>query len=156
VKIPPPVTAGVGPERLRPAERLLLAGLRTWARARVDGAAPHGYVQAGFASIASPRTAALFTAFMDRLERHCRRPLEVHLPCCPAYSADEQRLVLACGVCRVAEDIAERLLRPLIDDPIPLLALSRGLNASLASDGFDLPVRLLDKVESPPDQHTFH
>lgn len=155
MKTPPPVTVSVGPERLRPAERLLLAGLRTWARARVDGAAPHGFVRAGFASVASPRTAALFTAFMDRLERHCLRPLEVHFPCCSAYSADEQRLVLACGVCRVAGDIAEQLLRPLVDDPIPLLALSRSLNASLASEGLDLPVRLLDEVATQPD-HTLH
>ena len=134
-----------GPEGLWPAERLLLTAIRVWARLRVDGRGPHDTVRAGLELVASQRSAALFIAFMDRYERACLKPLEVHCPCCPGYSADEQRLVLACGVGPVAGDIARRLLQPLVSDAAPLLAIGRGLNASLAADGLELPVRLADE-----------
>ena len=134
-----------GPDGLWPAERLLLAGIRVWGRLRVDGRRPHDTVRAGIELVASQRTAALFVAFMDRYERACLKSLEVHCPCCPGYSADEQRLVLACGVGPVAEDVARRLLQPLVSDSAPLLAIGRSLNASLAADGLELPVRLADE-----------
>ncbi|MCC7268204.1 MAG: hypothetical protein IT546_12840 [Caulobacteraceae bacterium] len=137
--------AATGPDGLWPAERLLLTGIRVWGRLRVEGRCPHETVRAGLELVASPRSAALFVAFMDRYERACLKPLEVHCPCCPGYSADEQRLVLACGVGPVAGDIARRLLQPLVSDAAPLLAIGRSLNASLAADGLELPVRLADE-----------
>lgn len=140
-----------GPDGLWPAERLLLTGIRVWGRLRVEGARPHEAVRSGLELVASPRTAALFTAFMDRFERACLKPLEVHRPCCPGYSADEQRLVLACGVGPVAQDLAWRLLQPLVNDAAPLLAIGRSLNASLAADGLELPARLADE---PADAET--
>ena len=143
------------PPVLQPGERLLLASLRGWAGARVAGEAPHAPIRAGLARATSPRTAALFVALMDSLEAGCLRPLEIHRACCPGYSTDEQRLVLACGICPVADDIAAALLRPLVADAAPMLVLARSLNAALATDGFDLPVRLLDEVAEASTQ-TLH
>ncbi|MFN3520731.1 MAG: hypothetical protein ACK4YQ_00670 [Phenylobacterium sp.] len=142
-----------GPSGLWDGERLLLAGLRAWARSRCSRRAPDRSVREAIACVSSDRVGALFAALMQAVESGGRRPLQVHLGACPGYADDEQRLVLACGVCAVAPDIAARLLEPLVRDADSVVCLARALNTVLAVEGLSLPVRLFDDTPAAPTIH---
>lgn len=133
-----------GPAGLWDGERLLLAGLRAWARCRIDREAPGELVRQAIACVTSEQVAALFTAFMETVEGVGRRPLRTHVGACPGYGEDEQRLVLACGLSAIEPEIAVRLLDPLVKDPAAVVCFARALNAALCADGLALPVRLAD------------
>lgn len=136
-----------------PAERLILAGLRAWALARMSREAPQERVRAAVGAVSSDAVGALFVGMMEALERHARRAFTVGCLGCGGASADEQRLVAACGLAPVAFDLGERLLAPLQTDPGPAMILARALNAALLADGLPLPARL----ETDPFAHpTIH
>lgn len=125
-----------------PGERLLLAALQAWAAARSTGERPNDQVTARLARKTSPRTAALFTAWIQAIEAGSRRPIEVECPGCGDISADLQRLVVACGVAPVSLEIAEALLAPLVSETHAIALLGRSLGVALDRDGWRLPVRL--------------
>ena len=129
---------------LSPAERLLLASLRGWAGLRAAGRRPDDEIGLLLTQKASGRTCALFVAWIHAIEAACRAPLRFDCPGCGGVSADAQRLIVACGVSPVAPDIAHALLSPLLVDTQLVVQMGRRLNASLAADGWSLPVRLTD------------
>jgi hypothetical protein len=133
-----------GPDGLWDAERLLLTGLRAWARCRVEHREPARLVSEGLASVTSDRVGALFSAVMQAIEAGGRRALRVHCGACPGYAEDEQRLVLACGLAPIEPQMAMQLLAPLVRDAGPVVCFAAALNAALAQEGFALPVRLSD------------
>lgn len=129
-----------------PGEQLLLSTFRTWATLRISGREPEARVARALAWRTSERTAAMFTGWMKALEAACHRPFQLRCPRCGGASLDEQRLVVACGLAPVALDLGERLLEPMLADAGAVMILARALNASLAADGYPLPVRLTDAV----------
>ena len=138
---------------LTATENLLFAALRGWASARTGGARPHPAVTHALARRTSPRTASLFIAWAQAIEKVSRRPLQLTCPGCRGVSTDAQRLIVACGVAPVDPVIAEALLNPILRDPTAVVLLGRSLNASLAADGWRLPVRLAeDSAQHPSPQ----
>ncbi|MBP8246719.1 MAG: hypothetical protein KAX56_07625 [Phenylobacterium sp.] len=129
---------------LSPAERLLFAALRGWAGLRAAGRRPHDEIAPLLTQKASARSSALFVAWIHAIEAACRGPLRIECPGCGGASADAQRLIVACGVSPVAADMAHALLSPLLSDTQLVVQMGRRLNASLAADGWPLPVRLSD------------
>jgi hypothetical protein len=134
----------IGPHGLSLGEQLVLAGLRTWARARMAGDEPRCLIRPGLTHVASKPVAAVFTAMMEHIERDATRPMQIHCVACAGYSEDEQRVVLACGVARASLGAAFDLLRPLVTSPEAPVLLARTLNVALANAGYPLPVRLWD------------
>jgi hypothetical protein len=130
------------PAASAPAERLILAGVRAWGLARLSREAPQARVRAALSAVSSDAVGALFVGWMEAIERHARRAF--HLGClgCGRASADEQRLVAACGLAAMAYEAGEALLAPLQIDPGPAMILARALNAALEADGLPLPARL--------------
>ncbi|MEW5684096.1 MAG: hypothetical protein AB1942_04180 [Pseudomonadota bacterium] len=143
---------------LTPTENLLFAALRGWASARIGGARPHPAVTSALARRTSPRSASLFIAWAQAVEKVSRRPLQLTCPGCGGVSTDAQRLIVACGVAPVDPMIAEALLNPILRDPTAVVLLGRSLNASLAADGWRLPVRLAEDQahSSSPQPVTRH
>jgi hypothetical protein len=129
---------------LNPAERLLFAALRGWAGLRAAGRRPHDEIAPLLTQKASARSSALFVAWIHAIEAACHRPLRIECPGCGGASADAQRLIVACGVSPVAANMAHALLSPLMIDTALVVQMGRQLNASLAADGWPLPVRLSD------------
>lgn len=138
----------VGPPGLVLSEQLVLAGLRSWAGARMAKQEPHNLVRPGLTHMASKPVATVFVALMERIERQARRAMQVHCVACSGYSEDEQRLVLACGISRSAPEIALQLLAPLVKEPEAPVLLARTLNVALRNAGYRLPVRLWDDDET--------
>lgn len=138
----------IGPPGLALSEQLVLAGLRSWARARMAGEEPHGLVRPSLTHVASKPVASVFIALMERIERDARRAMQVHCVACGGYSQDEQRVVLACGVSRSAPEIALQLLAPLVKAPEAPVLLARTLNVALHNAGYRLPVRLWDDEDA--------
>ncbi len=95
-----------------------------------------------FAALGSPRVAGLFVAWMQAVEASSRRVLLIHCPHAPDMSADEQRLIAACGAAPVTEALGEILLQPLLLDCAAVMGLGKALNAALAIEGYPLPARL--------------
>lgn len=137
-----------GPTGLCDGERLLLAGLRAWISCRRERQPPDPMVRRAIACVASEQTGALFSALMETIEGVALRPFVTHCGACPGYGADEQRLVLACGLSPIDPEIAARLLTPLVADPAVVVCFARALNAALRADGLALPVRLYDDAGS--------
>ncbi len=144
----------VGPAGLAVAEQLVLASLRAWARARMCGDDPRELVRPGLTHVSSRPVASVFVAMMEHIERNALRAMEVHCIACGGYSHDEQRVVLACGVARIAPEVALQLLKPLVDAPETPVLLARTLNVALGNAGFPLPVRMWD--DEPSVSATVH
>ena len=125
-----------------PAERLILAGVRAWAMARMSSEAPQEPVHRAVEAVASNTAATLFVGWMEALERNARRALTLGCGQCGGLSMDEQRLITACGIAPVDLDTGQRLLEPLQVDPGPAMIMARALNAALAAIGLPLPARL--------------
>jgi hypothetical protein len=142
---------------LTAAENLLFSALRGWASARVGGARPHPAVTSALARRTSPRTASLFIAWAQAVEKVSRRPLQLTCPGCGGVSTDAQRLIVSCGVAPADPAIAEALLNPILRDSLVVVLLGRSLNASMAADGWRLPVRLADDTpHASPQPVTRH
>jgi hypothetical protein len=142
-------------------ERLLLSAMRQWAALRAAGEPPTRPVAQALAFRASHRTGGLFVAWMQAVEAGLRRPIQVERPACGGISADEQRLMVSCGLAGTATAAGEALLDPLLLDSQPAMVLARALNAALRVDGYPLPVRLREEQgagpgEPPPAQLTVH
>ena len=134
----------IGPPGLSLGEQLVLAGLRTWARARMAGDEPRCLIRPGLTHVASKPVASVFTAMMEHIEREATRAMQIHCVACSGYSEDEQRVVLACGVARASLGAAFDLMRPLVNAPEAPVLLARTLNVALGDAGYPLPVRLWD------------
>lgn len=134
----------IGPDGLALSEQLVLAGLRSWAQARLKGNDPRSLVRPSLTHVASKSVASIFIAMMESLEREAARGLQIHCVACRGYSHDEQRVVLACGVSRASPCISAQLLAPLVRSPAGTVILARTLNVALGHAGFVLPVRLWD------------
>ncbi|MBU2135264.1 MAG: hypothetical protein KKA45_03595 [Alphaproteobacteria bacterium] len=123
-------------------EQVILAALRLWAGLRLSGETPQPCVRRLMAEQVSDRAGAIFVALMEALERQTRRPLQIACGACAGYGADEQRLIVACGVARVDMRTARALLAPLVSQPEPVAIFARALNMVLAHEGLALPARL--------------
>lgn len=134
---------------LTAAENLLFSALRGWASASVGGARPHPAVTQALARRTSPRTASLFVAWTQAVEKVMRRPLRLTCPGCGGVATDAQRLIVSCGVAPADPAIAEALLAPILHDATVVVLLGRSLNAAMAADGWRLPVRLGDDTRHP-------
>ncbi|WP_297509086.1 hypothetical protein [uncultured Caulobacter sp.] len=130
-----------GPVSLADGERILLWMLRQWVTARVLGEEPGARLSRSAGALVSPRVATAFILMMTAIEGQVRRPLCVSPPCCGGYGDDEQRVIVACGLCPAAPDRADRLLEDLVVTPEAVTVMARFLNAALAHDGMALPVR---------------
>jgi hypothetical protein len=145
------------PVTLSPGERLLLASLRDWARRRIGDERPIGRVAATLAFRSSDRVAALFVAWIQAIERVLRRPVQITCPQCGGVSIDEQRLIVSCGLASAAFQVGEQLLEPLLIDTQSVMVLGRALNAALAAEGLDLPVRwAAASLQGGVDRPTLH
>lgn len=125
-----------------PAERLILAGLRAWALARLNEEPPETRVRAAISAVASDMAGVLFVGWMQAVERHASRAFAIGCLGCGHVSPDEQRLIHACGLAPVAFDLGEELLAPLQTNPLPAMTMARALNAALGDVGLVLPARL--------------
>lgn len=143
----------IGPAGLALSEQLVLAALRTWARARMVGDEPRALIAPSLTHVASRPVASVFVAMMERIEREAARAMQVHCVACSGYSHDEQRVVLACGLARVAPDVAMQLLTPLVRTCEAPMLLARTLNIALGNAGFPMPVRMWDGEEAPATLH---
>ena len=143
----------IGPPGLSLGEQLVLAGLRTWARARMAGDEPRCLIRPGLTHVASKPVASVFTAMMEHIEREATRAMQIHCVACSGYSEDEQRVVLACGVARASLGAAFDLMRPLVKAPETPVLLARTLNVALSNAGYPLPVRMWD---DEPMRATIH
>jgi hypothetical protein len=144
-------------EALAPAERLLLWCMRAWATVRLSGERPQTSLIPMLSARASPRAAALFGAWMQAIEAGASRKLRIQCGACTILSPDEERLLLAAGLAPVAMEAGHGLLRPLLPDPEPTMALARALNRTLAADGWRLPARLSGGfAELQPQSPTIH
>jgi hypothetical protein len=142
---------------LSPAERLLLWSMRAWATLRQEGDRPEPVVGAALGARASPRAVALFGAWMQAVEASARGRIQIHSAACAALGQDEARLLIACGLAPVDTEAGERLLRPLLADPEPAMALARALNRVLAADGWSLPARFNCAISDVrPSSRTIH
>ena len=130
-----------GPVDLADGERILLWMLRQWVTARVLGEEPGARLSRKAGALVSPRVATAFILVMSAIEGQVRRPLCVSAPCCRGYADDEQRLIIACGVCPASPEIAGRLLEDLVVIPESVTVMARFLNTALANDGMTLPMR---------------
>jgi hypothetical protein len=144
-------------EVLSPGERLLLWSMRAWAAMRQEGGRPEPVVGAALGARASPRAVALFGAWMQAVEASALNRIQIHAAACAALGTDEARLLIACGLAPVAMEAGEDLLRPLLSDPEPAMALARALNRTLAADGWSLPARFnCAFAEVRPQSRTLH
>lgn len=143
----------IGPVGLALSEQLILAGLRTWARARMEGEEPRALIRPSLTHVASRPVASVFVAMMETIEREAARAMQVHCVACGGYSYDEQRVVLACGLARAAPDIAMQLLGPLVKSCKAPVLLARTLNVALDNAGFPMPVRMWDDDEALATVH---
>lgn len=143
----------IGPAGLALSEQLILAGLRTWARARMAGDEPRALIRPSLTHVASRPVASVFVAMMETIEREAARAMQVHCVACGGYSYDEQRVVLACGLARAAPDIAMQLLGPLVKSCKAPVLLARTLNVALDNAGFPMPVRMWDDDEALATVH---
>lgn len=143
----------IGPAGLALSEQLVLAGLRTWARARMAGDEPRALIAPSLTHVASRPVASVFVAMMERIECEAARAMQVHCVACSGYSHDEQRVVLACGLARVAPDVAMQLLTPLVRTCEAPMLLARTLNVALGNAGFPMPVRMWDGEEASATLH---
>lgn len=141
---------------LAPGENLLICGLKAWAAARCAGEPPHRPLSEALSRRTNPRVAALFLAWVQAIEASSLRPLRAECPHCGGAAADLQRLVVACGVAPVAQDLGEMLIAPLVSDPGLVMALARSLNAALARAGWPLPARLGAPSEPGEAHPTLH
>lgn len=123
------------------AERLILAGVRAWAMARMSREAPQEPVHRAVGSVTSDAAATLFVGWMEALERNASRALSLGCGQCGGLSMDEQRLITACGIAPIDLDTGQKLLEPLQIDPGPAMIMARALNAALAAIGLPLPAR---------------
>ena len=64
-----------GPAGLALSEQLVLAGLRTWARARMVGGEPRALIQPSLTHVAARPVASVFVAIMESIEREAARHL---------------------------------------------------------------------------------
>ncbi len=146
-----------GPVGLADGERVLLWMLRQWVTARVLGEEPGGRLSKKAGDLVSPRVAAAFILMMTTLEGQVRRPLCVAAPCSRAYADDEQRLVIACGLCPASPEIAGRLLESMLVQPEAVTVMARFLNTALAGDGMALPMRFEEpEAVAAPVRPTLH
>ena len=142
---------------LAPAERLLLWSIRAWASARRCGERPEPVIGAALGKRSSARAAALFSAWMQSVEAGASRPLQIQCAACADLCPDEARLLLACGLAPVAMDAGGDMLKPILADAEPAMALARVLNRVMASDGWKLPARLnFDFADVRPISPTLH
>lgn len=139
----------IGPAGLALSEQLVLAGLRTWARARMVGEEPRALIRPSLTHVASRPVASVFVAMMESIEREAARAMQVHCVACGGYSHDEQRVVLACGLARVAPDVSMQLQGPLVKQREAPVLLARTLNIALGNAGFPMPVRMWDDEACP-------
>ncbi len=130
-----------GPVGLADGERILLWMLRQWVAARVLCEEPGARLSAKAGALVSTRVATAFILMMSAIEGQVRRPLCVSPPCCGGYADDEQRLIVACGLCPASPEIAGRLLEGLVAAPEAVTVMARFLNMALANDGMALPMR---------------
>lgn len=137
---------------LASTERLLLYAMRAWAAARAAGLRPPAVVAPTFAANTSPRAAAFFAAWMQALDAGARRPIGWAVPCGGAPSADERRLIQACGLAPVDLQLSCRMLAPLLGEPESAAVLGRGLSLALSAAGWPCPARLAP----PPAGRTLH
>lgn len=143
----------IGPAGLALSEQLVLAGLRAWARARIQGEEPRTLVRPSLVHVASKPVATVFVAMMEAIEREAARAMQIHCVACGGYSHDEQRVVLACGLARVAPDLAMGLLGPLVKACEAPVLLARTLNIALGEAGYPMPVRIWDEHHALPTMH---
>lgn len=141
----------VGPAGLALSEQLVLAGLRAWGRARMEGEEPRALIGPSLTHVASRPVATVFVSMMEAIEREATRRMQIHCIACAGYSQDEQRVVLACGLARTAPELAGGLLGPLVRACGAPVLLARGLNIALANAGYPMPERLWD--EAPATVH---
>lgn len=125
---------------LHVAEQLLLHALRAWGGARVLGRRPPCLVSPAFTAVTSARAAAFFAAWMQALEAGARRPIMLSSDGGDP-SADEIRLIRACGVATIDLQVSCDLLEPLCREPEAVAVLGRGLNLSLIAAGWPYPAR---------------
>ena len=137
------------PNAPTPGEQLLLAAVRVWAQARVQGCRPHRHVADALAARSSRRVGALFVAWMQAVEADTLRPIQIRCAGCGGLSDDEERLIVACGIAPVAMDLGEQLLAPMLREPGVAMALGRSLNAAMAADGWRLPARIGAPAPAP-------
>lgn len=149
----PPAAKGAD---LAPGENLLICGLKAWAAARCAGEPPHRPLSEALSRRTNPRVAALFLAWVQAIEASSLRPLRAECPHCGGAAADVQRLVVACGIAPVAQDLGEKLIAPLVSDPGLVMVLARSLNAALAHAGWPLPARLGEPFEPGEAHRTLH
>lgn len=138
-----------GPERLFEGEQLLLWMVRQWVIARVTCESPRARLAAVADRYGAPGSATCVAMLMMAIEEHVKRPLCILHPDCPGYARDEQHIITACGVSPAEPDLAARLLEGLVIAPDVVAVMARVVNASLAREGFILPVRL-DDTPRPP------
>jgi hypothetical protein len=143
----------IGPAGLTLSEQLVLAGLRAWARARMEGEEPRALIRPSLIHVASRPVATVFVAMMESIEREAARAMQIHCVACSGYSQDEQRVVLACGVAQAAPEVAMQLLGPLVKACEAPFLLARTLNVALANAGYPMPVRMWDEHETPATVH---
>jgi hypothetical protein len=142
---------------LAPAERLLLWSIRAWASVRRAGQRPEPLIGAALGKRSSARAAALFSAWMQAVEAAAGRRLQIQCAACAALCPDEARLLLACGLASVSMEAGGDMLRPILTDAEPAMALARVLNRVMAADGWKLPARLgFDFAEVRPISRTLH
>lgn len=142
---------------LAPAEQLLLWSIRAWASVRRSGERPEPVIGAALGKRSSARAAALFSAWMQSVEAGANRRLQIQCAACAALCPDEARLLLACGLAPVSMDAGGDMLRPILTDAEPAMALARVLNRVMAADGWKLPARLnFDFADVKPISPTLH
>jgi hypothetical protein len=160
MSLTPPVRPpheAAGEVALAPAELLLLWAMRAWANVRISGARPQTLLAEALGAKTSPRSAALFCAWMQAVEASARRRLQIHRVACAGVTADERSLLLACGLAPVALETGEGLLQPMLGDAEPAMGLARALNAAFAADGWLLPARFDCMLcEARPTNRTLH
>jgi hypothetical protein len=127
---------------LHRTEQLLLYSMRAWGGARALGLRPVGVVGAILAQSASERAAAFFAAWMQAVEAGARRPIAWACPQGGRPSADEARLIQACGLAPLDLQLSCGLLEPLTADPESAAVLGRSLNLALCAAGWRCPARL--------------
>lgn len=75
----------IGPAGLALSEQLILAGLRTWARARMEGEEPRALIRPSLTHVASRPVASVFVAMMETIEREAARAMQVHCVACGGF-----------------------------------------------------------------------
>jgi hypothetical protein len=139
-----------GPEGLAPGERLLLCALRAWPRLADWSDSAEAAVRDGVAEAAGPMAAVLLVDLLESLEADAPRDLDRRCLCERSLTADEHRLVLACGLATLFPEAAERLLAPLAPNAAArIVGLARPLASELARAGLALPVRLTALDDRP-------